>query len=352
MRRVPSERGFALPITIFIVTILTLLLTAAFVRVQADRNAADSSVSTLEALSVAHAGLRRYMSYYDSAMARPLDGDSLRVNVTSGYADVVAHLVHTPADTFQPHLYLVRSRGTVIEPTRGADPQAVRTAAQYARWIQGGIRLVAALTSINRTYYTAQGGTTVEVDGNDGCGGSPIMGFRASDEGAETSDVPGTVTGSPPMDIDDAWDVVADTVGINWAMIENGDFIPDYTAVIDGDTTFASYVLNSANLTDIEGTGLLIVKDKFDTKGQYFKWRGVILIGDDLDPDADSTIIEGLVVTGLDKLVGQSVSWNGFGDPNDNIWITFNDCWVQRAETRLRGFDPVRNAWVDNWATY
>jgi hypothetical protein len=290
------------------------------------------------------------MSYYDSTQVRPLDGDSLRVNVSGGYADVVAHLVQVPVDSFQPHMYIVRSRGTVIDPTQGQEPQAVRTVAQFARWLQGGIRGVAALTSINPTWYTAQPATDVMIDGYDGCTAGATMGFR----GASTSALPGTPTGIPPWKVQDSWSVVAAETGIDWDAIEDGDLEEDYTSVVNGDTTFATYIIggSSANLTDITGTGLLIILNKLNTYGARFEWDGVILVGDDFDPESDTTIVRGLVVTGLDKIVGQSTAENEFQVADKNIYLDYNSCNVARALARFRGFDPIRNAWVDNWATY
>ncbi|KPJ93016.1 MAG: hypothetical protein AMS18_06185 [Gemmatimonas sp. SG8_17] len=350
MMRSSNERGSALPLTILLVTIVTLMLTSAFVRAQVDRRMAESSGATVDALAVASSGLYRYMSYYDSTQVRPLDGDSLRVNVPGGYADVVAHLVQVPVDSFQPHMYIVRSRGTVIDPTQGQEPQAMRTVAQFARWFQGGIRGVAALTSINPTWYTAQPATDVMIDGYDGCTAGATMGFR----GASDSQIPGSPTGVPDWKRQDHWSVVAAETGIDWDAIEDGDLEEDYTSVVNGDTTFATYIIggSSANLTDITGTGLLIILNKLNTYGARFEWNGVILVGDDFDPESDTTIVRGLVVTGLDKIVGQSTAENQFQVADKNIYLYYNSCNVSRALARFRGFDPIRNAWVDNWATY
>jgi len=346
-----NERGSALPLTILLVTIITLMLTSAFVRAQVERRMAESSGSTVDALAIATSGLQRYMGFYDSTQVRPLDGDSLRVNVPGGYADVVARLARVPVDSFQPHMYVIRSRGRVIEPTRGQDPQATRTVAQFSTWFQGGITPVAAMTSLNRTAYLSQLNTDVVIDGNDGCGiAPPTMGFR----GAWTSDLPGTPTGTPGWKIQDNWSVVAGEAGIDWSSIENGDVQADYTSIVNGDATFATYIIDgfSVDLTDVTGTGLLIILNKLNTFGARFEWDGVILVGDDIDPDSDTTIVRGLIVTGLDETIGGSTVENGFADVDDNIYLYYSSCNVARALARFRGFDPIRNAWVDNWATY
>jgi len=152
----------------------------------------------------------------------------------------------------------------------------------------------------------------------------------------------------------DHWSVVANEAGIDWDAIENGDLEPDYTSVIDGDNTFATYIIDgfSADLTDITGTGLLIILNKLNTFGARFEWDGVILVGDDFDPETDTTIVRGLVVTGLDLTIGAGTAESQFTVADKNIYIYYNSCSVAQALARFRGFDPVRDAWVDNWATY
>ena len=135
-----NERGFALPLTILVVTVMTMLIASANVRARADLVIAESSGATVTAFAVAQSGLQRYFAYYDSIKVRPPDGDSLRVNVASGFADVRAYKVLSPTDTMETELYIVRSTGILIEPTRGSDPQAQRTVAQFAQWQSVGLQ--------------------------------------------------------------------------------------------------------------------------------------------------------------------------------------------------------------------
>src|SRR5579864_9402045 len=113
-----DQDGFALPLAIFFMAILTLLLTAAFAKVQGDRRVADSSGAAVSALAVAQSGLQTYIG---SRTGRPVDGDSVRVNAVGGYADVVAQLADKVVDTTTNELYVVRSTGHMIDPTQGAD---------------------------------------------------------------------------------------------------------------------------------------------------------------------------------------------------------------------------------------
>ena len=88
MAQFRSERGFALPTTIFLVTFLTVLLATALARARSDHEVANSGQSVVDALAIAESGLQTYM---DGQTSRPSDGDSVRINLTGGYADVVAH---------------------------------------------------------------------------------------------------------------------------------------------------------------------------------------------------------------------------------------------------------------------
>ncbi|MEE8251915.1 MAG: hypothetical protein V3R24_09265, partial [Gemmatimonadales bacterium] len=95
MARFRSERGFALPTVIFLVTFLTVLLATALARARSDHEVADSGQSVVDALAIAESGLQIYL---DGQTSRPSDGDSVRINVTGGYTDVVVLVLQNPAD--------------------------------------------------------------------------------------------------------------------------------------------------------------------------------------------------------------------------------------------------------------
>ena len=54
MARARPDAGFALPFTVFLISVLTLVLTAAFAKLDADRRLAYSSGATLSALVIAN----------------------------------------------------------------------------------------------------------------------------------------------------------------------------------------------------------------------------------------------------------------------------------------------------------
>ena len=120
LSRVHRADGFALPLTIFVVTCVTMMLAALTFRVQTDWGTARSSSDEVDALALAQSGLQTYLG---SAAVRPSDGDSVRLNLHGGYADLVAHVVRKPIDTLANWMYIVRSTGRLIKPTQGAAPQ-------------------------------------------------------------------------------------------------------------------------------------------------------------------------------------------------------------------------------------
>ncbi|MBI2614712.1 MAG: hypothetical protein HYW52_03325, partial [Gemmatimonadetes bacterium] len=175
MSRRRSDAGFALPLVVFLIGVMTLMLTAGFARVAGDRRLAHSSGDAVSALAIAKSGLHSYLS---TQATRPPDGDAQRINVTGGFADVVAYAVRKPSDTLANWLFIVRSTGRVIEPTLGADPQAVRTIAQYTQWQTGRMDIRGAFTAANG--LKKKSGGTIDIRGADqsACGAPTVPGMR------------------------------------------------------------------------------------------------------------------------------------------------------------------------------
>ena len=345
------EDGFALPATLFVIALVTIMLSAAFVRVQVDRRLAESSGDYADAFALAQSGLQLYLHYYDSLGTQPADGDSLRINGVGGYADVVAQLARRPADSADNWHYVVRSTGHLIVPTQGQDPQAKRTVAQFAVWQSGSIRRVAAFTSVDP--MDCCGTMVVTINGNDECSADVIGGFRS----VGGSDNPGTVTGSPAIDKSGTWSQIAAQLGIDWPAIFNGEFAADYTTPINNDSSYASYFVDiapSANyaMDNFRGTGLLIVTGEIDTGGSYFEWSGIILVGDEFDAEADNTTVHGIVIEGLNRLVGLNPENPDHTLSGATLNITYNSCDIDSTLSKLRGFSAIQNAWIENWATY
>lgn len=373
MRR--TESGFALPLTVFLIAIVTLMLTTAFTRVTSDRRVGDASGANVAAMSVAKAALQQYLG---TRTIRPPDGDSLRINITGGYADVIAKVIRKPVDTLANWMFVVRAVGHVIDPTQGADPQAVRTIAQFAQWQTGRITVRAAFTAANR--LNGPIGGDGQFNGDESAAvplpacGTPAPDVYAIMTGSGTTGSgtvqplnPGgsystTGLGAAPHTTS-PWSkrATADSTNVDWDALMKGAFTPDYTSAITvrvHASDFASQVItsDSARLHDpsggvtTTGTGLLIASGDLYLTGESIQWNGIILVGGRLHPNASQQLIDGIVITGLKEQLGIFVDPGYLG--GGNFDVDYNSCHLTTTLAKLTGFAPITNGWIDNWATY
>ncbi len=146
----PASRlrgGFILPTTLLVMTLLTVMLTAAFIMASAEFRASDNSLASSRALSLAQAGMENYFS-----QQRNLDTsttyDSLRITFSNGYADVVGRRVRAQTASRLP-VWLVRSIGTSTDPRQPGQSQGQRAVAQMAELNNNIIPARAALVALN-----------------------------------------------------------------------------------------------------------------------------------------------------------------------------------------------------------
>jgi hypothetical protein len=348
MRRI-DDSGFALPLTLFVLVLVTIMLAAVMIQVQTDRRIAESSGDLVESLTIAQSGLQLYMRHYSLINSRPVDGDSLRINVAGGYADVVARVVRKPADTLGGIVYLVRSRGRLIKPTQGADPQARRLVAQFARWQYGTMNVYAAFAPINDFACPSCAGT-FQLLGYDQCGLRPtVPGLRAPNGPtpyfAPPYVDPATVTGP----VSSTFASIA-FIGIDWAAVLGTGFTPDYTTLTNLDTWSTYRLTGNQTLTNVSGTGLLVVEGNLTLDDFY--WRGAVLVGGRIVFFADTTRIEGAVVSGLQDQTGAAASIGRWGPAGSHVQIEYNSCNLAQAFGSLTGFALMPGGWMDNWASY
>jgi hypothetical protein len=344
-----SRRGIALPLTIFVITLITVMLAAAFARVAAERALAAGSSDAVSALTVAQSGLQAYLG---SRTSRPPDGDSVRYNVTGGYADVVARLVESDSLDDRKTTYIVRSTGYIIVPALGANTQGKRTVAQFAQWQSGVIRQYAAWVAANDLHD--QSPYRITVNGNDACGDSAATwAVRTQNSSSYTHSAgQGSYSGAfPSPNESGSGNQVANETGVDWSTIVSGGFVPEHTSLLTGDTLYGSYLIQGdATVSNASGTGLLIVTDDLTMSGAFASWSGLVLVGDEIRFLAtDSTVFRGMVISGLNGLLGSTHTID-FGATRVNI--RYDSCRISKALARLTGFFPVPNAWVDNWASY
>ena len=349
-----SERGFALPLTILVVTVMTMLIASANVRARVDRIIAESSGATVDAFAVAQSGLNRYIAYYDSVTpkVRPPDGDSVRINVPSGFAVVRAYKVRTPTDTMEMELYIVRSTGYLIEATRGSIPQAQRTVAQFAQWQSAAMWIESVFTAAND--WVIGPSTDVDVRGNDHC--SPavptVTGVRTS---AASTLVPADFDDITSLILSGTGSDAANSTRIDWASIVGGQFEAEYDSYQAWDASYPTMLITGdTTINNFGGWGLLIVTGNLTLTGDVLNWGGVVLVGGRLTVDVAAGVygyFRGVTATGLNAQLGMSPPANLISG-GSLIDFDYHSCEVQKALNTFIGFVPIRNAWIDNWAMY
>ncbi|NIM49210.1 MAG: hypothetical protein GTN62_04620 [Gemmatimonadales bacterium] len=363
MRR---EDGFALPMTIFVLAMVTIMLSAVFVRVQMDRRVAESSGDVVNALAVAESGLQTYLGTvnFDACYRaiRPLDGDSTRINVNGGYAWVVPHVIQKPADTLLPWKYVVRSTGYLVDPTQGSDPQAVRTVAQFAYWQRNSMEVLAAFTAANGLVQMASSsgafyGEDVTGWWLPGCEDPNLPALRVPNGQRPNNLSRYTLNGTSPRVREGGsgkW--VADLTKIDWVESITGGIEPDYTSFPLGSMDFGVTIIEGDLNINFGsgwgmGSGILIVTEDLDVNGSsWFYWLGVVLVGGEIEWDTYANYVRGAVVSGLYEQTGRNAD---VGDVDGNYLYVYHDSYyVRRALASLAGFAPMTNTWIDNWASY
>jgi len=349
------EDGFALPFTIFLVTIVTILLAAAFTRATSEHLIAEGSEASISALAVAQSGLQSFFA--DSFAARPAVGDSFRYNVSDGYAWVFPELIVTPADSLDDYVYIVHSDGYVIHANQGATPMAQRTVAQFAKWQTGHMDVDGALV-IPNGIISRPGGAALTISGNNpGFCPGPIMPNVASIRAPIPDSIGGvivdTISATMTWTVQNGWpQPVALGTDVKWSQIVGGDFVPDYTSIQPGNLNYRTQmVIGNATLSNNQGTGLLIVTGNLTFSGAFAQWDGVILVGGRVLFNAGSNFVFGTVISGLTEQYGVSPPPSEIGGAA-NAYVRYASCRVNQALAALTGFVPIENARVDNWATY
>lgn len=350
-----NERGFAIPMVVLLVAIITVILSSGFVRVRADREVAESQEVSAEAVAVARSGLHMFL---ESRSTRPPNNFVDTMYVTGGYAIINASIVQNPADTLASQTWAIRSTGYVIDAGTGATPRAQRTVAQFVEWQTGTINVRGGLVTPNGVQYHNRG--TITIRGYDQCGSQPaVAGLRTA---GVTGGAPTLDYGGSPNLMDhgsSAGVATATATNIDWLDILAGGIIPDYTAVQNSDFSYPITMItgNYSPSSYVYGSGLLIVTGDF-TPQSWVYWLGVILVGGKIEFNSYFNYVWGATVTGLNELQSSGnpqrtvLGWTGSSSSWYSANLYYASCYVDAALAGLTGFAPIENGWVDNWSSY
>jgi hypothetical protein len=352
-----KREGFALPVAILVIGILTISIAAGFTLVNAERRGVDDQKAQVSAFVLAEQGLETFFVKRDSLgfTSKPpgVKEGPVRINLKGGYADVQLDRVRPPVGSLAG-LYVVRSKGTQTQGAIGGTPAGVRTVAQYAAWEPAGLEVLAGWTAISGIKKNGNSGSFL---GTDACADSAAI------AGVAVPLVPGfnqPETADSVEYLEETVNESARQVEIDWAGILSGSALtPDYIVPPDeipsfADTTFYPVILmkgtgsiGSSLLNG--GRGVLIVEGNLDTgSGATFNWKGVVLVGGDITGNGNN-YIQGAIISALNAKLGQTVPINTV---NGTKQYQYNSCEVAKALMSLGALVPLPNTWVDNWVEY
>src|SRR6266513_2283595 len=267
-----ERRGFAIPIAILVIAVLTIMIAGGFSLVSAERRSVADQKSQVSAFRIAEQGLELFLVRRDSLMAGsptytrvPGAKDSVRITMIGGYADVSLTRLRPPKGS-QSGLYVVRSRGVETVGAYAGTPQGVRTVAQYALWEPAPMQVLAGWTALSGLQNNGGAGT---LGGIDVCGDSAtIAGVVVPLEPGYTGK--SVAVGNPAVDTIPA----PDSVAIDWNGILNlGAITPTITmpggswptaameaSFADTSSRYYPIIRVNGNFTlPSSGTGMLIV---------------------------------------------------------------------------------------------
>ncbi len=356
----PDRNGFVLPTTLLVMTLLTVMLTAAFTLVSAEYRTTDNSAATTRAQALSEAGLQRYLS-----MSRALVGitwDSVRVTLPGGYTDVVARRLRASTTTRRA-IWLIRASGYSADPLLIGQTQARRDVTQVVEYHPAQFPAEAALFAVNGVHILGNDPSQLIMNGTDGaCGNArPRPGL------VTFADPPGPALsgyseeyigdpdplGSPPIVYAPDQLAVIDSTHIDWPALVGGNFTPDY-AIPPNPPTWASQAVYLVNGDFTLGPfaptmfGILVVTGNLTIFGDGH-WHGMVIVGGFIKSTGPFRI-HGMTISGMNISLGLSVPPDTL--QRSTVDFHWRSCEFDAAIVNLAVTAPRRGVWTNTWSTY
>jgi hypothetical protein len=363
-----ARAGFALPLVILALVVMTAGLAAGFTATSAEITTNASQRSQARAFSIAQGGLEAFMvrraepGFCSNCVADPgaaaADSEWTRVTLPGGYADVVSVRVR-PAGPNTSALYFIRSRGrdTSLRVAGKSSVFAERAVGMFAAWQTSNMQVLSAWTSLNGLTKNGTG----TISGIDACGVTgPLPGSVIPKGDFVLKGEPATFEGAPPLDTSRTYQQLAAEMRIDWQGILTGGALPFDIVIPGGTFPSAAFFAANPNYWPIirvrtnnwslpnQGRGIIVADSNMSITGSDM-WDGVVLVGGQLTSNGNNTT-SGSVVSGLNRLIGGAVPANSVdnSDANGQKTYEYNSCHVSRATSRLQGYRALPNSWVDN----
>jgi hypothetical protein len=336
--RVPQARGgFVLALVVLMLFAISITAATGYLMVNTEFAMAKSSGEGAEALSVARAGLTRFVAEQLGVV-----GDSVSYAIGHGVAMITTRKL-AEKDSLTD-VYYIRSEGTVSDYFTPGTP-ARRVVAAYAYHHRRPLRHFGAFVVAADGGYSQNAGAI--VDGNDhstaldcpGGGASPIAGIVARTTAAAQSS--GVLNGSPAGKLwPGGYAAMYDSIGLRWDVLKDAGFPVDFDGVLPD---YGSIPADSFPVVRVHGyfnpgsswsgRGLLIVDGELDAAGGFY-WDGIVLAGS-VD-DIHEGHIRGMLVAGLDGPNSYTqVYWRGS--------IQYYSCYVYGADESLSYLELIDN---------
>jgi hypothetical protein len=376
MQSLKNRAGFALPLVVVFLVVMSFALAAGLAATAAESATSTAQRGQNRAYAVAEQGLQRFLISRDSLCA--LSGascladpsavtagqDSVNLTLSGGKAIVVARLLRPQIGTKDtiPALFFVRAIGVdSSSKLRGGDTTtAVRSVGMMVQWSTQTMSVVGAWTSLSGLNKQGAAG---QIDGNDQCGKKTAVAGVLVPKGDYTSSGGFVPTGNPPLDTSKTLAQLEPLVTIDWNGIVNGNAMTyDYVVPPDAFPSDAWFQADTSRWPIIRvhsnnfslpnaGRGIIVADSDFTISGSNM-WNGVILIGGQLTSNGNNTT-SGATVSGLNYLL-PGAAQPAPGYINDNATANgtksyvYNSCNVSRATQKLRHYVAMANTWIDD----
>ena len=386
--------GFALPLAIVVLALLTMGLVAGFAMTSSEMSTTMSQRAQARAYSYAQQGLETFLTRRKektgglfcphcwavnathppsgSPVAATLDTlPTVRETVYVAFASGAAIVRATPVSVDVANgkgTYFITSTGYDFQGTLGGGAgrtkQATRTVGVFVTWNKVTMNVLGAWTSLSGITKNGTG----EIDGVDRCGTNPAVAGISVPLEADVIINGGAFapTGNPPYDTLRTFSAESAAMKLDWGAIKSGAAIPfdiqipggvfPSTGTFAADTNYWPVIhVSQSGVFSLpnKGRGMLIVDGDLDINGSN-QWDGVILVGGVLTSNGNN-VSGGATLSGLDYLIGGHPNMSSAGDnaiANGQKSYVYDACSVARATSVMARYTMMPNTWMDNISGY
>lgn len=410
-----ARDGFALPLAIMVLALLSIGLVAGFAMSTSEQAASASQRAQARAYSYAQMGLEAFITQRKEFRANgktctpsapytateasacafcpqcwlvnaaPLNGsvnanldtlptraESVTVTFTAGKAFVRAVPVW---------LDIAKGKGTYFVTATGTDDmsgiatgsnttrKSSRTVGVYVTWNKTTMNVLGALVSFSGIVKAGTG----DISGVDQCGADTnVAGINVpANESVIVSGEAFAPTGNPPYDTLQTFAQDSANSKLDWAGITSGTTLPaDINISTTSSTSFPTtgqfasdtnywpiiHVFNRSaawtGLYTLPNQGRgILIVDGDLNINGSNQWDGVVLVGGQLTSNGNN-VTSGTVMAGLNRLIGIPAAAVNDADLNGTKSYMYNSCTVKKATSTMARFTMVPNTWMDNVAQY